>query len=375
MPNRSKILKKETKNEFEERICENMGNGFEWDSSNWSILKIVKGLEDDGELIDSNYQRKIVWESSRKIALIETILQHGGNKIPTITLRQITDKKTNKVKYEIVDGKQRLIGSIKPFVDNKFRLNGVYTPELRGYNLKEIKEEYPQIYRAFMNTSVPVQIAKNMSDEEAKLYFIQINESGVNMRIGEKIHAHQGTPLIKVIDDFKKHRLWECVGQIGRDNDYAYISRMLLHIRDTQENKYALNYYNNKQLMRELQQYLMYNIPSGTLTELKEDMDTLHQVICKNKCNLSITEMYPVFLYIHAHRKTLVVQKFQKFIKEFYEYLPSNKGVFNLFNNQKNKLRGSVKYWEWYLDTIDVLFDKFMQGVDWDELSRLQVNL
>ena len=39
---------------------------------------------------------------------------------------------------EIVDGKQRLIGSIKPFVEGKTRLNGVYTPELRTFNIKDI---------------------------------------------------------------------------------------------------------------------------------------------------------------------------------------------------------------------------------------------
>ena len=368
MANRSKILKKETKNDFEKRICENMGNGFEWLSANWSILKIAKGLEEDGELIDPDYQRKIVWDSSRKKALVETILQHGGNKIPTITLRQL-----NNGKYEIVDGKQRLIGSIKPFVEGKTRLNGVYTPELRTFNINDIEKEYPKIYSAFMNTTIPVQIAQNMTDEEAKTYFIQINESGVNMKIGEKIHANQGTPLIRVIEDIQKHKVWNCVNYITRDNDYAYISRMLLHIRDYGENKNVLKYYTNPQLMKELQQYLEFNVPSSIVSELIEDLDILHTVIYKNKCKMSIPDAFTVFLYVHNHKKDLLHVKFRQFIKGLYDNMPSNTGIYRLFNAQKNKLRANVKYYEWYINTVDILFNKFMDGSDWNELERLQV--
>ena len=370
MANKSKILKKETKNEFEKRICENMGNGFEWLSANWSILKIAQGLEEDGELIDPNYQRKIVWDVGRKKALVETILQHGGNKIPTITLRQLENGK-----YEIVDGKQRLIGSIKPFVEGKTRLNGVYTPELRSYNIKDIEEEYPKIYSAFMNTTIPVQIAQNMTDEEAKTYFIQINESGVNMKIGEKIHANQGTPLIKVIEDIQKHKVWGCVNYISRDNDYAYISRMLLHIRDHGENKNILKYYTNPQLMRELQQYLESTVPPIIVQELIEDLDILHDVICKNKCNMSIPDVFSVFLYVHNHKKELLYTKFGQFIKGLYDNMPSNTGIYRLFNIQKNKCRATAKYYEWYLHTVDILFNKFMDGVGWNELQRLQVKI
>lgn len=372
MANKSKILKRETDKEFEERTCSNMGNGFEWQSANWSIRKICLALDpsyDKLELIDPDYQRKLVWEPSRNKALIETIFQYGGNKIPTITLRQVDNNK-----YEIVDGKQRLIGSIKPFVDGKIRLNGAYEDKLQSLNFKDIDENYPKVSSAFMNTTIPVQIAQNMSDDEAKLYFIQINESGVNMRLGEKIHAHQGTPLIKVIDEFRKHNLWECTGQISRDNDYAYISRMLVHIRDSIDNPNSLMHYNNTQLMNELQYYLGDNIPNVILDELTEDLDVLYTVICKNKCKISITDVYTLFLYVHRHKKELLVQKFAKFIKEFYDNMPSNRGVFNLFKTQKNNLRSNYpKYYEWYLKNLEILFKEFLNGRDWDELSKVHL--
>lgn len=370
MANKSKILKKEEKDEFEHRICGNMGNGFEWLSANWSILKITQMIDNE-ELIDPDYQRGIVWESPRKKALIETILRYGGNKIPTLTLRRLKDGK-----YELIDGKQRVFGSIKPFVDGNIILNGVYVPELQSYTFKGISDEYEKIGSAFLNTTIPVQIAENMSDDEARLYFIQINESGVNMRIGEKIHAQQGTPLVKLIGDVQQHKVWKCIGHISRNNDYAYISRMLLRNRDYIDNPNVYIHYTNTQLMEELQQYLGFNIPDTITEELYDVLDLLYNIICKNNNNISITDGFSIYLYVHMHHKDkkFLPVKFGQFIKGFYENIKLDKGVFRLFNQQKAKYRGSSKYYEWYLETIDVLYKNYLNGVEWDELSRLRVD-
>ena len=371
MANKNKRLKnnqKEDKNEFERRICENMGNGFEWLSANWSILKLTQAIA-DGKLVDPDYQRGKVWDAPKNKALIETILQYGGNKIPTLTLRNIGDDT-----FEMVDGKQRVWSSIKPFVDGEFSLNGVYVPELRSFNIKEIQEKYPQIYSAFMNTTIPVQIAYNMTDEEAKTYFIQINESGVTMRIGEKIHANQGTPLIKVIDDLKEHKVWNCVGHISRYNEYAYISRMLLFIRDYHENPNVLKVYTNSQLMNELTQYLSFDVPESIIAELITDLDTLHTALNKNRCKVRITDVFSLFLYTHTHRKGLYPVKLGQFVRGFYDNLPFNKGVFRLFNQKKERWASNpVQYYQWYIETIDALYHAFLDGDDWDEISKLQV--
>ena len=362
--------KKEEKNEFERRICENMGNGFEWNSANWSILKITKAI-DDGKLIDPTYQRGKVWDAPKNKALIETILKYGGNKIPTLTLRNIGDGT-----FEMVDGKQRVWSAIKPFVDGEFGLNGVYVPELRSFTINEIQEKYPQIYSAFLNTTIPVQIAYNMTDEEAKTYFIQINESGVIMRIGEKIHANQGTPLIKTIDEIREHYLWDCVGRIGRYNDYAYISRMLLFIRDYGEtpNGIIRTSYSNTQLMNELTQYLSFDVPQSIVTGLYDDLDVLYTAISRNKCKVNIKDVFAWFLYVHTHRKNLYPVKFGDFVRGFYDNLPSNDGVFRQINQKKERWRNSPEqYHPWFMNTIDLMYNKFLDGADWNDLRKLQV--
>ena len=368
MAKRSKILKdneKELKENFERKICANMANGFEWYSANWSILKLTQ----ENILKDPSYQRGKVWDNPKSKALIETILYYGGNKIPTLTFRDLKDDT-----FEIVDGKQRILSAIKPFVEGEFKLNGVYIPELRGFDINDIQQQYPQIYSAFMNTTIPVQIARDMSEEEAKTYFIQINESGVTMRIGEKIHANQGTPLIKFIENVKNHKVWDCINHITRYNDYAYISRMVLFIRDYAENKNVIKVYSNNQLMTELNQYLSYNIPKSLVDTLNEDLDILYTVINKNKCKVRITDAFTLFLYIHSNKQNIYPMKFGEFIRGFYDNLSLNKGVFRLFNQKKDRWASNpVKYYMWYMDTIEKLYSAFLEGADWNELTRLQV--
>jgi len=215
---------KETKEEFEERIINQMQAGFKWSHENWSIREIMNAYK-KGKLIDPDYQRKKVWQQQKNKALIETILKYGGNKIPTITFRKVGEDEE-----EIVDGKQRLLSAIIPFCEDEFSINGVYEDNFAGKRLSDIKKEYPAIHTAFMGTTLPIQVASNMSDDEARIYFIQINNSGVNMTLGEQIHGMQGTPLIKSIDELLKHPVWNYVQNIKRYGEYAYVSRMLLHV-------------------------------------------------------------------------------------------------------------------------------------------------
>ena len=181
----------------------------------------------------------------------------------------------------MLNGKQRIKSAIVPFVRNEFALNGVYNPELKGYTLKDIREQYPEIYGAFMSTSIQVQIATDMTYDEAVTYFIQINESGVNMRTGEKIHAKQGTPLIKSIDTLREHKVWKNVQRVSRFNDYTFISRMLLFVRDQMDDENLIRVYSNNQLMKELEQYFVSEVPNSIQKRVTKTFNSLHNIFKK----------------------------------------------------------------------------------------------
>ena len=366
----NELKNKETKEKFQERICKQMQAGFEWSTESWSILKICEHVK-DGLLEDPNYQRGIVWDNYKNKALIDTIIMRGGNKIPTLTFRRLENGK-----FEIVDGKQRIKSAIHPFVNNEFALNGVYNPELKGYTLKDIREQYPEIYSAFMGTSIQVQIATDMTYDEAVTYFIQINESGVNMRTGEKIHAKQGTPLVKTIDILRGHKVWENVKRISRFNDYAYISRMLLFVRDQLEDDVLIKVYSNAQLMKELEQYHVSDVPNSNVNSVKKVFNALDKIFSKNNLCLTITEFFSVFVYTYKYLDQLNLDVFGDFISGLYNNIKENpKGAFRIikYQNNQNGYDFTSKYYMWYISTINTLYGKFLEGAKWNEIQELRL--
>ena len=367
---KAKNQKEETKEEFQERISEQMQVGFEWSTEQWTIKKIINAYG-EGILIDPDYQRGNVWDTPKNKALIETIMRYGGNKIPTLTFRKLDDGT-----FEIMDGKQRILSSIVPFVENKFRLNGVYNPELTGYNLEDIKNEYPMIYSAFMSTSIPAQIATNMSYDEAVTYFIQINNSGVNMNIGEQIHAMQGTPLIKTIDELVLHPVWNNVQRISRFNNYSYTGKMLLFSIDKTDNGSNIIVYTNKQLLNALERYYGIPLPKSAVSDVKRTFDVLHKIFHENSMCVTITEFLTLFIYVNTNLDKMNAVQFGKFISGLYKNIKDGKGgIFEVIKLQHRQLGYdyTAKYYQWYINNINRLYAKWLEGAKWDELQRLSV--
>lgn len=361
---------KETKEEFQERISEQMQVGFEWSTEQWSIKKIVSAYE-NGILTDPKYQRDKVWDTPKNKALIETIVKYGGNKIPTLTFRKLDDGT-----FEIMDGKQRILSSIVPFVENRFRLNGVYNHELTGYNLEDIKKEYPMIYSAFMSTTIPVQIATHMDYDEAVTYFIQINNSGVNMNIGEQIHAMQGTPLIRTIEELLRHPVWENVQRIYRFNDYSYTGRMLLYSMDKTDNGNDIIVYTNKQLLKNLEKYYGVPFPNSVVSDVKRTFEVLDKIFTSNGMCVTITEFLTLFIYVNTYLDALNVDKFGRFISGLYKHIKDGKGgIFEVIRIQNHQVgyNYTAKYYHWYINTVNYLYTNYLRGAKWDELQRLSV--
>lgn len=359
--------------EIQEEICKQMQTGFKWSSEAWSIQQIVDAWKDGkGILIDPDYQRGNVWDNYKNKALIETIFKHGGNKIPTLTFRSVDDSK-----FEIMDGKQRILSAIIPFVNDEFKLNGVYTKALQDLNLSEIKKRYPMVYSAFMGTTIPVQIASNMNDDEAVTYFIQINNSGVTMRIGEQIHAMQGTPLMKTINELRNHDVWDYVHRISRFNDHAYISRMLMHCIDSGDNGDLITIYSNKQLLNRISHYYSFPLPESAVKSVKKTLDVLNKIFKQNGQCIFLTEFYSVFVYVNLYIDKLNVKQFGEFICKLYDFIhKGEKGVFTLIKQQSN-VQGygldKSQYYYWYINTINKLYSKYLKGATWDEIKELSV--
>lgn len=130
----------ETHDEMQIRIAGQMNSTVHKTQGQWTIQHISL-LVKQGKLHDAPYQRGEIWTLPIKKELMETIIGFGGENVPPITVRKLGNDD-----YELVDGKQRVLTAIVPFVnDDAFKINGVYNHELKGYTLSDIENEYPII--------------------------------------------------------------------------------------------------------------------------------------------------------------------------------------------------------------------------------------
>lgn len=363
----------ETKKEIELRISEQMQGGFRRIPANWTV-KTVTDAVNSGKIHDAPYQRGKIWDRSKQKALIETILKYGGEKIPTITLRKIGEDD-----YEIVDGKQRLLTAITPYVNNEFGLQGVYNEELKGCTLDDLYNEWAMVYGSFMNCHIPLEIMENMSDEEAITYFIQINSSGVNMTIGEKIHAMQGTPILKTLDSLKSHNVWNNVTRKMRHNEYWHLSRMLLFVRDYEKNADTIHCYTQPQLLNELDVYRSVNVPQRVVKSVKATFDFLNKIFERYEFKVTIAEFFSIFLYTTINLSSLKKEgyAFGKFIYELYYHIYnySDDRIFRVFKTRHNEIgfKYTPQYYHWYIHQVGMMFRKFKNGDGWDDIRRVPI--
>lgn len=367
--NKQTSQKEKTHTEIEEKISRQMSTGFDRIPDSWSIQKIV---EMGDKLIDPDYQRGAIWDRPKQKALIETIIRYGGDKIPTVTLRKVGDDS-----YEIVDGKQRLLTSIIPFVQDEFRLTGVYNKDLNGVNCSDLKTDWSMVYGSFMNCKIPVEIMNNMSDEDAITYFIQINSSGVNMTIGEKIHAMQGTPIIQTIDSLIDHPVWDKITRKMRFNQYWHTSRMLLFVRDTDVNSDEYICYSQTQLLNQLDEYREVEVPKTIVKSVKDTFDFLNKCFEKYEFKVTIAEFVSIFLYVNKFLPDLTVSTFGKFLYELYYRIHSNNpnNLFRIIKTQHTTVGCNYTplYYKWYVNLMGYMYDKYVNGGSWDDISRLSV--
>ena len=364
--------KQKTKEEIELRISEQMQSGFKRNAETWTVKQITDAVN-SGIIHDAPYQRGKIWDRSKQKALVETILKYGGEKIPTITLRKMDDDT-----YEIVDGKQRLLTALTPYANDEFGLNGVYNEELKGCTLSDLNKEWKMVYGSFMNCRIPLEIMEEMSDEEAITYFIQINSSGVNMTIGEKIHAMQGTPILKTLDSLKHHKVWGNITRKMRYNEYWHLSRMLLFGRDYEKNADTIRCYTQSQLLNELDIYRSVNMPKRIVNSVKETFDFLHGIFVKYDFKVTIAEFFSIFLYTTVRLSSLKKDDdFGKFISELYYHIYNYQDdrIFGVFKTRHNEsgFKYTPQYYHWYIIQVDFMFKKFKEGVGWDDIRRVPV--
>lgn len=147
-----------------------------------------------------------MWNAITKSNLVWSIL--ADSYIPPIVLlkdkRGVDAKGKDIYGYQILEGQQRLITTLFPFLNDEWALHGAtepvevdgFTYDIAGKKFSELEEELQDVIKNYRFT---VQAIENYTMEEAEKLYFNIN-SGVALSAVQKGKAKLGTELVEFLN-------------------------------------------------------------------------------------------------------------------------------------------------------------------------------
>lgn len=172
-----------------------------------SILVAYSNYRNNLFFVNRIYQRKLVWSTSEKELLIDSILR--GYALPSL----LFSKDEHKTVFEILDGVQRL-SSIFEFIENKISVNGKYfdidsfpyAKSLRDkgvFNRIEIDKKLTlstDECTKFLNYTLSINTITASSDETIDL-FRRINSQGHTLSNQDRRRSGVVSDFVSLVDD------------------------------------------------------------------------------------------------------------------------------------------------------------------------------
>lgn len=174
-----------------------------------SVNTMKKWFESDDKVLQCTlpFQRHSgMWSPILKSNLVWSML--ADSYIPPIVLLKDKRGEDSKGKdifgYQVLEGQQRLITTLFPFLNDEWALHGSVEPvevegftyDIAGKKYSELEEELQDIIKNYRFT---VQAIENYTMEEAEKLYFNIN-SGVALSAMQKGKAKLGTELIEFLN-------------------------------------------------------------------------------------------------------------------------------------------------------------------------------
>ena len=174
-----------------------------------SVNTMKKWYESDDKVLQCTlpFQRHSgMWSPILKSNLVWSML--ADSYIPPIVLLKDKRGEDSKGKdifgYQVLEGQQRLITTLFPFLNDELELHGAtepvevdgFTYDIAGKKYSELEEELQDIIKNYRFT---VQAIENYTMEEAEKLYFNIN-SGVALSAMQKGKAKLGTELIEFLN-------------------------------------------------------------------------------------------------------------------------------------------------------------------------------
>ncbi|MFQ2752561.1 DUF262 domain-containing protein [Aeromonas caviae] len=154
-------------------------------ANNQKIIEIYNKIRNGQLVVNSDYQRKLVWKKSHKIKFIDTILNNYP--FPEVYFAQGSiDSESLVLLDEIVDGQQRLM-TIRDYIEGVDVFSpGAALPIARFSGLGTDEK------KSFLNYEVSVRYLKDVSLEQIREIFQRINKTDYSLNATEKLNARYG---------------------------------------------------------------------------------------------------------------------------------------------------------------------------------------
>lgn len=165
---------------------------------------------------DPSYQRRSdVWTPEKKSFLIDTILRNYP--IPPIFLHQKIDDEQGATKYDVIDGKQRLL-AIREFIDGTIQIpedfdEGTFGNfKLKGLYFSELIDGLAEYKRVFWRYRLPIEYIYAEGDMEDVLYniFDRLNRNGEPLNPQELRNAkYHDSDFLKLVNELSHASNWK----------------------------------------------------------------------------------------------------------------------------------------------------------------------
>lgn len=202
------------------------------DESRLSVANL-RDMVARGDLVaNKGYQRSPgLWPNAARSYFIDTILE--GYPFPKIYFHEYLDRKSKKVRTEIVDGQQR-ITTILDFLNDKFAL-GKNSSIYAGLRFSDLDEG---IQDAFLFYTVSTDVIRDAGGVEILQMFRRMNAYTLPLNAAEKRHSEFfgefKDMVTRVLDRTSLLSEWEIftTRQIVRMADAAFIADLVLAMQE-----------------------------------------------------------------------------------------------------------------------------------------------
>ncbi|KAF1718014.1 hypothetical protein CSC74_03705 [Pseudoxanthomonas yeongjuensis] len=202
------------------------------DESKLSIANLRDMLVRGDLVANRDYQRSPgLWPNASRSYFIDTILE--GYAFPKIYLHEFLDRKSKKVKTEIVDGQQR-ITTIQDFLGDKFAL-GKNSAKYHGLKFSDLDDDTQD---AFLFYVVSSDVIRDAGRTEILQMFRRMNAYTLPLNAAEKRHSEffgEFKDMVnRVLDRAGLLAEWDVftTRQIVRMADAAFVADVVLAIEE-----------------------------------------------------------------------------------------------------------------------------------------------